>query len=110
MLAELGAVLAAVPIGSRSVDYRAAILQCNVLGKTTDSKADLGYALLLKRYAPNVVDASDAQIKQAAAVKQLLSALGAIPIDMTPAELGAFLKTELAKWTEVIRTRGIQPE
>jgi cytochrome bd ubiquinol oxidase subunit I len=28
-------------------------------------KADLGYGLLLKRYAPNVVDASEAQIKQA---------------------------------------------
>ena len=27
---------------------------------------DLGYGLLLKRYAPNVVDASDAQIQQAA--------------------------------------------
>jgi cytochrome bd ubiquinol oxidase subunit I len=29
-------------------------------------KADLGYGLLLKRYAPNVVDATEAQIKQAA--------------------------------------------
>ena len=31
------------------------------------TKHDLGYALLLKRYTPNVVDATDAQIKQAAA-------------------------------------------
>jgi len=30
-----------------------------------DAKADLGYGLLLKRYAPNVVDATTAQIKQA---------------------------------------------
>ena len=29
-------------------------------------KADLGYGLLLKRYAPNVVDATEAQIQQAA--------------------------------------------
>ena len=29
-------------------------------------KIDLGYGLLLKRYAPNVVDATEAQIKQAA--------------------------------------------
>ncbi len=29
-------------------------------------KADLGYGLLLKRYTPNVVDATDAQIKMAA--------------------------------------------
>jgi cytochrome d ubiquinol oxidase subunit I len=42
-------------------------------GKFTDAdktafeavKADLGYGLLLKRYAPNVVDATEAQIQQA---------------------------------------------
>jgi hypothetical protein len=37
MLAELGAVLASVPPGSTAADYREAILQRNVLGKTTDS-------------------------------------------------------------------------
>jgi len=37
MLAELGAVLSAVPAGSDASDYRAAILLRNVLGKTTDS-------------------------------------------------------------------------
>ena len=37
MLAELDAVLAAVPLGSGAADYRDAILQRNVLGKTTDS-------------------------------------------------------------------------
>ncbi len=37
MLAELDAVLAAVPVGSETVDYREAILERNVLGKTTDS-------------------------------------------------------------------------
>ena len=37
MLAELGAVLANVPQGSGAADYREAILQRNVLGKTTDS-------------------------------------------------------------------------
>lgn len=37
MLAELGAVLANVPQGSGAGDYREAILQQNVLGKTTDS-------------------------------------------------------------------------
>jgi tripartite-type tricarboxylate transporter receptor subunit TctC len=39
-----------------------------------------------------------------------MASLGALPVDMTPAELGAFLRRELAKWTEVIKTRGIQPE
>ena len=50
------------------------------------------------------------QIKQTPVVKQLMTTLGAIPIDMTPAELGVFLRSELAKWTQVIQTRGIKPE
>ena len=37
MLVELGAVLAAVPQGSSVGEYREAILQRNILGKTTDS-------------------------------------------------------------------------
>jgi len=37
MLAELEAVLAAVPKGSAAYEYRDAILQRNVLGKTTES-------------------------------------------------------------------------
>ena len=37
MLAELDAILAAVPSGSAAADYRAAILDRNALGKTTDS-------------------------------------------------------------------------
>lgn len=37
MLAELEAALSAVPVGSTSDDYRAAVLGRNVLGKTTDS-------------------------------------------------------------------------
>jgi cytochrome d ubiquinol oxidase subunit I len=35
------------------------------LQQFNQSKADLGYGLLLKRYAPKVVDATDQQIKQA---------------------------------------------
>jgi len=37
MLQELIAVLATVPPGSGAADYRDAILQQNVLGKTTDA-------------------------------------------------------------------------
>ena len=51
MLAELGAVLAAVPAGSSSVDYRAAILQRNVLGKTTDSTRQKSQRHLRELYA-----------------------------------------------------------
>jgi tripartite-type tricarboxylate transporter receptor subunit TctC len=50
------------------------------------------------------------QIKQTASVKQQLSTLGAISVDMTSDELGALLQRELDKWTKVIRAGGIQAE
>jgi tripartite-type tricarboxylate transporter receptor subunit TctC len=50
------------------------------------------------------------QIKQSADVKQHFSRLGAISMDMTPAEMGGFLQRELEKWTKVIQARGIQPD
>lgn len=51
MLAELEAVLAAVPFGSGSTDYREAILQRNVLGKTTDSTRQKSLRHLRELYA-----------------------------------------------------------
>ncbi len=51
MLAELGAVLAVVPQGSGAADYRAAILQHNVLGKTTDSTRQKSLRHLRELYA-----------------------------------------------------------
>ena len=50
------------------------------------------------------------QTKQTATVKQQLSTLGAIPVDMTPDELGVLVQRELDKWTKVIRAGGIQAE
>ena len=50
------------------------------------------------------------QIKQYPDVKQQFARLGAISVDMTPEELGAFLKQELAKWTKVIQAGNIQPD
>ena len=43
-------------------------------------------------------------------VKQQLATLGAISVDMSPEELGAFLQRDLDKWTKVIRAGGIQAE
>jgi hypothetical protein len=51
MLAELNAVLAAVPIGSTATDYRDAIVQRNVLGKTTDSTRQKSLRHLRELYA-----------------------------------------------------------
>lgn len=51
MLAELDAVLAAVPVGSCAADYRDAILQRNVLGKDTDSTRKESLRRLRELYA-----------------------------------------------------------
>jgi hypothetical protein len=51
MLAELEAVLAAVPVGSDVEAYRNAILQRNVLGKTTDSTRQKSLRHLRELYA-----------------------------------------------------------
>jgi tripartite-type tricarboxylate transporter receptor subunit TctC len=51
-----------------------------------------------------------ARIKQSPVVRQQLATLGAVPVDMTPEELGTFLKRELDKWTKVIRAANIKPE
>jgi tripartite-type tricarboxylate transporter receptor subunit TctC len=50
------------------------------------------------------------QIKQKPNVQQQFARLGAVHMDMTPAELGVFLQRELDKWTQVIQAAGIQPE
>lgn len=51
MLVELGAVLANVPQGSGAANYREAILQQNVLGKTTDSTRRESLRRLRELYA-----------------------------------------------------------
>ena len=51
MLAELGTVLASVPKGSTVADYREAILQRNILGKTTDSTRRESLRRLRELYA-----------------------------------------------------------
>lgn len=51
MLAELGEVLAAVPLGSGAAVYREVIVQQNVLGKTTDSTRRKSLRHLRELYA-----------------------------------------------------------
>jgi hypothetical protein len=53
MLSELGAVLANVAQGSDTAEYREAILQKNVLGKTTDSTRRESLRRLRELYALN---------------------------------------------------------
>lgn len=74
----------------------------------------LFYALFAPAKTPpaiiNRLNEAMKQIKQTPSVRQQLSTLGAIPVDMTPGELGALVKSELDKWTKVIRTSGIKAE
>src|SRR5438270_12520879 len=51
MLAELGAVLANVPQGAAAGDYGEAILERNILGKTTDSTRRESLRRLRELYA-----------------------------------------------------------
>jgi tripartite-type tricarboxylate transporter receptor subunit TctC len=77
-------------------------------------EALLFYALFAPAKMPpaivNKLNQAVQQVKQIAAVKQQLATLGAIPVDMTPDELGALTQRELAKWTKVIRASGIRAD
>jgi tripartite-type tricarboxylate transporter receptor subunit TctC len=43
-------------------------------------------------------------------LRDRLKGLGATPVGSTPAELGAHIRAELARWTQVVKTAGIKPE
>ena len=58
----------------------------------------------------NKLNEAVTRIKQTPVVKQQLTTLGAISVDMTPQELGAFVQRELDKWTKVIAQGHIQAE
>jgi tripartite-type tricarboxylate transporter receptor subunit TctC len=77
-------------------------------------EALLFYCLVAPARTPGEVIAklNDAvtRTKHAPAVKQALASLGAVPVDMTPQELGAFIERELAKWTRVIEQGNIKAD
>jgi tripartite-type tricarboxylate transporter receptor subunit TctC len=45
-----------------------------------------------------------------AGMKAQIANLGAVPMPMTPAELGQFIADDTAKWSRVVRFAGIKPE
>ena len=77
-------------------------------------EALLFYALVAPAKTPRaiVLKLNDAvnKAKRSPAVRQQLATMGAVPVDMTPEELGAFIERELAKWTRVIQAGNIQAE
>ncbi len=42
--------------------------------------------------------------------RERLQVHGLIPVGGTPAELGAYLKAEIARWSKVARDAGVKPE
>ncbi|MDB5809709.1 MAG: bordetella uptake protein [Betaproteobacteria bacterium] len=59
------------------------------------------------------IDRLNAELRKALAnpdVKQRLLEFGADVVASTPAQFGAFLKTEITKWGKVVREANIQPE
>ena len=47
---------------------------------------------------------------QQADMRERLQNNGLVPIGSTPAELGEYLKSEIARWTKVVKEAGIKPE
>ena len=47
---------------------------------------------------------------QQADVRERLQNNGLIPVGSTPAELGEYLKSEIARWSKVVKEAGIKPE
>jgi tripartite-type tricarboxylate transporter receptor subunit TctC len=43
-------------------------------------------------------------------VRRKLLALGADVVAGTPAEFGAFVRAEIAKWARIVKAAGIKPE
>jgi tripartite-type tricarboxylate transporter receptor subunit TctC len=60
-----------------------------------------------------IVEKLNAEIRKAidqAEVKEIWAKQGAVPMAMTPAEFGAFLEKDIAKWANVVKTANIQVE
>jgi tripartite-type tricarboxylate transporter receptor subunit TctC len=60
-----------------------------------------------------VVDKLNAAVNQAINRPEVLAAWnkqGAVPMVMTPAEFGAFLRKDIDKWAKVVETAGLAPK
>ena len=71
------------------------------------------YGLLAPAGTPKpIIDKVNAEMTRAlvdAAFRKHLESIGMEPASSTPQELGDMIRTELARWTKVIREAGIQP-
>ena len=66
-----------------------------------------------KNTAAEIVDSLNMEINGSLADQKMaaqLADIGAVPMPMTPAELGKFIADETEKWGKVIRAANIKPE
>lgn len=62
---------------------------------------------------PGIVNRLNAEINrmmQQPEVRERILSTGLVPVGGTPAELGNYLKSEIARWTKVVKEAGIKPE
>ena len=62
---------------------------------------------------PEIVDRLNAEIARIIAkpaIKEAWAKQGAVPMTMTPAEFGTFLKDDIEKWAKVIDKAGLKPQ
>ena len=57
----------------------------------------------------NKLNAETAAILRQPDTRKRVARDGADPVDNTPQQFGAFMKSEIEKWRKVIRAAGIQP-
>ena len=74
----------------------------------------LFYCLMAPAKTPaaaiNKLNDAVTQIKQTPSVNQRMAAMGAVPFDMRVADMTPYLRSELVKWTQVVKAAGIKPE
>ena len=74
----------------------------------------LFYCLMAPAKTPaaaiNKLNDAVTQIKQTSSVNQRMAAMGAVPFDMRVADMTPYLRSELVKWTQVVKAAGIKPE
>lgn len=72
------------------------------------------YAIVAPRGTPAEIvrklNAELAQVLASPAVKEQFAGQGLEATHSTPAELGAYLRSEVSKWGKVIRASGAKPE
>ncbi len=62
---------------------------------------------------PGIVNRLNAEINrmmQQTEVRDRILSTGLVPVGGTPADLGNYLKSEIARWTKVVKEAGIKPE